>query len=129
MDYISVSASGDFLIGDIRTVRDFLDVFLELPGLPPNQEVEFEIELLLGTATVSIAPYRMAQKELAELKAQLQELLDRSFIRPSVTPWGGLVLFVKKKDGTMRKCIDSRKLNKLTIKNKYPLQRINDLFD
>ena len=78
---------------------------------------------------MSIAPYRMAPKELVELKAQIQELLDRGFIRPSVSPWGAPVLFVKKKDGSMRMCIDYRQLNKLTIKNKYPLPRINDLFD
>ena len=85
--------------------------------------------MLPGTAPVSIAPYRMAPKELVELKAQIQELLDRGFIRPSVSPWGAPVLFVKKKDGTMRVCIDYRQLNKLTIKNKYPLPRIDDLFD
>ena len=80
-------------------------------------------------APVSITPYRMAPKELVELKAQIQELLDRGFIRPSVSPWGAPVLFVKKKDGTMQMCIDYRQLNKLTIKNKYPLPRIDDLFD
>ncbi|KAA3460519.1 DNA/RNA polymerases superfamily protein [Gossypium australe] len=114
----------------VRTVKEFADVFPEeLPGLPPDREVEFGIDLLPGTAPVSIAPYRMAPKELVELKAQIQELLDRGFIRPSVSPWGAPVLFVKKKDGTMRMCIDYRQLNKLTIKNKYPLPRIDDLFD
>ncbi|KAG8489283.1 hypothetical protein CXB51_017333 [Gossypium anomalum] len=92
----------------------------ELPGLPLNREVEFGIELLPGIAPVFIAPYRMALKELVELKAQIQELLDCRFIRPSVSPWGAPVLFVKKKDGSMRMCIDCRQLNKLTIKNKYP---------
>ncbi|KAA3487114.1 Retrotransposable element Tf2 [Gossypium australe] len=87
------------------------------------------IDLLPGTASVSIAPYRMAPKELKELKAQIQELLDRGFIRPSVSPWGAPMLFVKKKDGTMRMCIDYHQLNKLTIKNKFPLPRIDDLFD
>ena len=117
-------------MGDIRTVRLFLDVFpKELCWVPPDQEVEFGLNLLPGTAPVSIAPYRMAPKELVELKAQIQELLDRGFIRPSVSPWGAPVLFVKKKDGTMRMCIDYRQLNKLTIKNKYPLPRIDDLFD
>ena len=91
--------------------------------------MEFSIELYAGTNLVSIAPYRMAPKELKELKMQLQELLDRCFIRPSVSPWGAPVLFVKKKDGTMRMCIDYRQLNKLTVKNKYPLPRIDDLFD
>ncbi|KAA3460468.1 Retrotransposon protein [Gossypium australe] len=84
---------------------------------------------IFGTALVSIDPYRMAPKELVELKAQIQELLDRGFIRPSVSPWGAPVLFVKKKDGSMRMCIDYRQLNKLTIKNKYLLPRIDDLFD
>ena len=82
-----------------------------------------------GTQPISKAPYRMAPIELKELKNQLQELLDKGFIRPSVSPWGAPVLFVKKKDGTMRMCIDYRELNKATIKNKYPLPRIDDLFD
>ncbi|KAA3490754.1 DNA/RNA polymerases superfamily protein [Gossypium australe] len=115
---------------EVRTVGEFADVFPEeLPGLPPDREVEFGIDLLPGTAPVSIAPYRMAPKELVELKAQIQELLDRGFIQPSISPWGAPVLFVKKKDGSMRMCIDYRQLNKLTIKNKYPLPRIDDLFD
>ncbi|XP_062091879.1 uncharacterized protein LOC133797823, partial [Humulus lupulus] len=115
---------------DVPVVRDFLEVFPEdLPGLPPDREIEFVIELLPGTAPVSKAPYRMAPAELKELKIQLQELLDKKFIRPSFSPWGAPVLFVKKKDGTMRMCIDYRELNKLTIKNKYPLPRIDDLFD
>ncbi|KAA3483464.1 DNA/RNA polymerases superfamily protein [Gossypium australe] len=118
------------VVGKVRTVGEFADVFPEeLPGLPPDREVEFGIDLLPGTAPVSIAPYRLAPKELVELKAQIQELLDRGFIRPSISPWGAPVLFVKKKDGSMRMCIDYRQLNKLTIKNKYPLPRIDDLFD
>ncbi|KAG8497491.1 hypothetical protein CXB51_008690 [Gossypium anomalum] len=117
-------------VASVRTIKEFQDVFLEeLPGLPPNREVEFGIDLLHGTGLVSIAPYRMAPKELVELKAQIQELLDRGFIRPSISPWGAPVLFVKKKDETMRMCIDYRQLNKLTIKNMYPLPRIDDLFD
>ncbi|KAK5833503.1 hypothetical protein PVK06_017346 [Gossypium arboreum] len=105
--YVNVYVSKDSSVGDIRTVRDFSDVFpKKLPGLPLNQEVEFKIELLPGTALVSIAPYCMAPKELTELKTQFQELLDRGFIHPSVSPWGAPVLFVKKKDGTMRICID-----------------------
>ncbi|KAA3462434.1 DNA/RNA polymerases superfamily protein [Gossypium australe] len=124
------TASGNSSVGNIRIVKDFSDVFpKELPGLPPNREVKFGIKLLSGTASVSITPYRIAPKELTELKVQLQELLDRGFIHPSVSPWGPPVLFVKKKDGTMRMCIDYRQLNKLTIKNKYPLSRIDDLFD
>ncbi|KAK8538929.1 hypothetical protein V6N12_034633 [Hibiscus sabdariffa] len=117
-------------IEEIRTVREFPDVFLEeLPGLPPDRDVEFEIETYPGSAPISMAPYRMAPKELKELKIQLQELLDRGFIRPSSSPWGAPVLFVKKKDGSLRLCIDYRKLNNLTVKNKYPLPRIDDLFD
>ena len=86
---------------------DFPEVFPdELPGLPPSREVEFEIELTPGTTPVSMAPYRMAPAELKELKAQLQELLDKGFIRPSVSPWGAPVLFVKKKDGSLRLCIE-----------------------
>ncbi|KAL0551526.1 hypothetical protein IC582_010615 [Cucumis melo] len=108
----------------------FLDVFPDdLSGLPPDKEIEFTIELLPGTAPISQAPYRMASSELKELKMQLQELVDKGYIRPSVSPWGAPVLFVKKKDGTLRLCIDYRQLNKVTIRNKYPLPRIDDLFD
>ncbi|GKV48697.1 hypothetical protein SLEP1_g55500 [Rubroshorea leprosula] len=115
---------------DINVVRDFPDVFPdELSELPPNREVEFSIDLVPGTAPISKAPYRMALTELKELKEQLQELLDKGFIRPSVSPWGAPVLFVKKKDGTMRLCIDYRELNKVTVRNRYPLPRIDDLFD
>ncbi|KAA0040547.1 pol protein [Cucumis melo var. makuwa] len=111
-------------------VREYPDVFSdELPGLPPPREVDFAIELEPGTAPISRAPYRMAPAELKELKVQLQELLDKGFIRPSVSPWGAPVLFVKKKDGSMRLCIDYRELNKVTVKNRYPLPRIDDLFD
>nr|GEV76960.1 hypothetical protein [Tanacetum cinerariifolium] len=101
----------------------------ELPGIPPVREVEFNIDLILGSEPISKAPYRMAPIELKELKDQLQELLERGFIRPSVSPWGAPVLFVKKKDGSMRLCIDYRELNKITIRNRYPLPRIDDLFD
>ncbi|KAM6556128.1 hypothetical protein CsatB_003147 [Cannabis sativa] len=115
---------------ETRVVTEFLDVFPEeLPGLPPHREIEFVIELVPGTAPVSRAPYRMAPSELKELKIQLEELLKLGFIRPSYSPWGAPVLFVKKKDGTMRMCIDYRELNKVTIKNRYPLPRIDDLFD
>ncbi|KAA0043063.1 ty3-gypsy retrotransposon protein [Cucumis melo var. makuwa] len=111
-------------------VREYPDVFPdELPGLPPPREVDFAIELEPGTAPISRAPYRMAPAELKELKVQLQELLDKGFIRPSVSPWRAPVLFVKKKDGSMRLCIDYRELNKVTVKNRYPLPRIDDLFD
>nr|GEZ68240.1 retrotransposon protein [Tanacetum cinerariifolium] len=108
----------------------FPDVFLdELPGIPPVHEVKFNIELIPGAEPISKATYRMAPIELKELKDQLQELLERGFIRPSVSPWGASVLFVKKKDGSMRLCIDYRELNKITIRNRYPLPRIDDLFD
>ncbi|KAL4377944.1 hypothetical protein GQ457_02G018140 [Hibiscus cannabinus] len=115
---------------DIRTVCDFSGVFPEeLPSLPPDREVEFVIETHVDSTPVSISPYQMAPKELKELKTQLQELLDRGFIRPSTSPWGAPVLFVKKKDESLRMCIDYRQLNKMTVKNKYPLPRIDDLFD
>lgn len=117
-------------IAEIPVVSEFADVFpAEIPGFPPVREVEFGIELIPGVSPISRAPYRMAPAELRELKVQLQDLLDKGYIRPSVSPWGSPVLFVKKKDGTMRLCIDYRQLNKVTIKNKYPLPRIDDLFD
>ncbi|KAL0550003.1 hypothetical protein IC582_014499 [Cucumis melo] len=120
----------DVSLSSEPVVRDYPDVFPEeLPGLPPHREVEFAIELEPGTVPISRAPYRMAPAELKELKMQLQEFLDKGFIRPSVSPWGAPVLFVKKKDGSMRLCIDYRELNKVTVKNKYPLPRIDDLFD
>ncbi|GJY87724.1 putative reverse transcriptase domain-containing protein [Tanacetum coccineum] len=115
---------------DIPVVKEFLDVFPEdLPGLPPVRQVEFQIDLILGAAPVARTPYRLAPSEMQELSNQLQELADRGFIRPSTSPWGAPVLFVKKKDGSFRMCIDYRELNKLTIKNRYPLPRIDDLFD
>ena len=101
----------------------------ELPGVPPEREVNLSIEVVQGTTLISRTPYHMAPTELKELKTQLQELLDKGFIRPSVSPWGAAILFVKKKDGTLRMCIDYRKINKVTVKNKYPLPRIEDLFD
>ncbi|CAA0819684.1 Uncharacterized mitochondrial protein AtMg00860, partial [Striga hermonthica] len=113
--------------GDVPIVRDFVDVFPDqLPGGPPSRQVEFTTDLVPGARPVSKAPYRMAPKEL---KAQIQELLSLGFIRPSVSLWGAPLLFVKKKDGTLRMCIDYRDLNRLTVKNKYPLPRIEDLFD
>ena len=111
-------------------VNEFIDVFPEeLPGLPPEREIEFCIDLIPSTQPISIPPYRMALVKLKELKDQLQDLLDKGFIRPSTSPWGAPVLFVKKKDGSLRLCIDYRQLNKVTVKNKYPLPRIDDLFD
>ncbi|GKB48462.1 putative reverse transcriptase domain-containing protein [Tanacetum coccineum] len=115
---------------DIPVVREFPEVFPEnLPGLPPVRQVEFQIDLIPGAAPVARAPYRLAPSEMQELSNQLQELSDRGFIRPSTSPWGAPVLFVKKKDGSFRMCIDYRELNKLTVKNRYPLPRIDDLFD
>ena len=117
-------------VSDIPTVSDFPNVFPEeLLGLPPQREIEFAIDVVLGATPTSITPYRMAPLELKELKLQLQELLEKGFIRPSVSPWGAPVLFVKKKEGTLLLCIDYRQLNKLTVKNKYLLPRIDDLFD
>ena len=117
-------------VSDIPTVSDFSDVFPEeFPGLPPQREIEFAIDVVPGATPASITPYRMAPLELKELKLQLQELLEKGFIRPSVSPWGAPVLFVKKKNGTLQLCIDYRQLNKLIVKNKYPLPIINDLFD
>ncbi|XP_070003324.1 uncharacterized protein [Nicotiana sylvestris] len=117
-------------IDSVPVVREFVDVFPEdLPGLPLTREIEFNIDLVPRTQPISIPPYRMAPAKLRELKVQLQELLDKGLIRPSVSPWGAPVLFVKKKDGTMRMCIDYRQLNKVTIKNKYMLPRIDDIFD
>ncbi|CAA0816696.1 Uncharacterized mitochondrial protein AtMg00860, partial [Striga hermonthica] len=114
----------------VSIVCEYLDVFPdELPGGPPDRQVEFTIDLVPGAGPVSKAPYRMAPKELQELKAQIQELLNLGFIGPSVSPWGAPVLFVKKKDGSMRMCIDYRELNALIVKNKYPLPHIEDLFD
>ncbi|KAL9250173.1 Retrovirus-related Pol polyprotein from transposon 17.6-like protein [Drosera capensis] len=115
---------------DIPVVRDYPDVFPdELPRLPPTRELDFNIELVPGAALISKAPYRMAPAELKELKTQLEELLEKGYIRSSVSPWGAPVLFVKKKDGSMRLCIDYRELNRITIKNRYPLPRIDDLLD
>ena len=117
-------------VSNIPTVSDFPDVFLEeFPGLPPKREIEFAIDVVLGATPASITPYQMAPMELKELKLQLQELLEKGFIRPSVSPWGAPVLFVKKKDGTLRLCIDYRQLNKLTVNNKNMLPRIDGLFD
>ncbi|GJY36028.1 putative reverse transcriptase domain-containing protein [Tanacetum coccineum] len=117
-------------IKDVPIVRDFPEVFPEdLPGLPLARPVEFQIDLIPRAAPVARAPYRLAPSEMKELSEQLQELSDKGFIRPSSSPWGAPVLFVKKKDGSFRMCIDYRELNKLTVKNRYPLPRIDDLFD
>ncbi|KAH0665419.1 hypothetical protein KY285_026625 [Solanum tuberosum] len=117
-------------IVSIPVVSEFREVFpSDLLGMPPDRDIDFCIDLEPGTRPISIPPYRMAPTKLRELKVQIQELLDKGFIRPSASPWGAPVLFVKKKDGSIRMCIDYRQLNRVTIRNKYPLLRIDDLFD
>jgi hypothetical protein len=114
----------------IKVVSEFPDVFPKnLPGMPPERKVEFAIELLPGTAPIFKRAYIISRPELVELKKQIDELLEKGYIRPSTSPWAAPVLFVEKKDGTKRMCIDYRALNEVTIKNKYPLPRIEDLFD
>jgi hypothetical protein len=118
-------------VGDnIRVVRDFPDVFPEeLPGMPPDREVEFVIDLLLRTAPISKQPYRMSLDELKGLKKQLTGLQEAEYIRSNSSPCGAPVLFVQKKDGSQEMCVDYRTLNDVTVKNKYPLPCIEDLFD
>ena len=115
---------------DIPIVKEFPDVFPDyISGLPPDRDVEFTIDLISGTEPISIPPYRMSPVELRELKAQLEELLSKGFIRPSISPWGAPILLMRKKDGSLRLCIDYRQLNRVTIRNQYPLPRIDELFD
>nr|GEW53005.1 putative reverse transcriptase domain-containing protein [Tanacetum cinerariifolium] len=115
---------------DFPIVQEFPKVFpKDLPGIPPTRQVEFRIDLIPGAAPVARAPYRLTPSKIKELAEQLHELTNKGFIRPSSSPWGAPVLFVKKKDGSFRMCIDYRELNKLTMKNRYPLLRIDDLFD
>jgi hypothetical protein len=126
----STSPWGELPLKKITVVCEYADVFPdELPGMPPDQDIEFAIKLQLETTLISKRPYRMPPAELAELKKQLQELLDKGFISPSTSPWGCPALFVKKKDESLRLCINYRPLNAVTIKNKYPLPRIDVLFD
>ncbi|WJX12848.1 hypothetical protein P8452_03301 [Trifolium repens] len=126
----SLGVKSEIRIEEIRVVQDFQDVFpSEIPAFPPCREVEFFIDLQPGTGPISESAYRMAPAELVELKGQIEDLLEKGFIRPSVSPWGAPVLLVKKKDGKSRLCVDYRKLNKVTIKNRYPLPRIDDLMD
>jgi hypothetical protein len=114
----------------IPLVCEYADVLSdELPGMPPDRDIEFTIELQPGMTPISKRPYRMPPTELAELKKQLQELLDKGFICPCTSPWGCPALFVKKKDESLMLCIDYRPLNVVTIKNKYPLPRIDVLFN
>nr|GEZ30951.1 putative reverse transcriptase domain-containing protein [Tanacetum cinerariifolium] len=115
---------------DVPIVQNFPEVFpKDFPGLPPTRPVEFQIDLVPDAAPVTRAPYRLAPSEMKELAEKLKELSDKGFIRPSSSPWGAPVLFVKKKDGSFQMCIDYRELNKLTVKNRYPMPRIDDLFD
>jgi hypothetical protein len=117
-------------LNKIRIAQEYPDVFPEgLPGMPPDHDIEFIIELLPGMPPISKRPYRMPVNELVELKKQIAELQSKGFIHPGSTPWGAPVLFVEKKDGTQRMCVDYRSLNEVTIKNKYPLLRIEDMFD
>jgi hypothetical protein len=131
-EYISsyVYAIEGIKLEDIPVVCEYPDVFPDgLPGMPPDRDVEFVIDLQPSTTPISKRPYRMPPNELAELKIQLQELLDKGYIRPSTSLWGCPALFVKKKDNSLRLCVDYRPLNAVTIKNKYPLPRIDILFD
>jgi hypothetical protein len=123
----TVASESELGPSDIFIVNEYPDVFPDdITSLPPEREIEFSIDLVPGAEPVSVAPYRMSPTELKELKSQLEDLIQKHFIRPSVSPWGAPVLLVKKKDGGMRLCIDYRQLNKVTIKNKYPLPRIDD---
>jgi hypothetical protein len=115
---------------EVPVVNEFPDVFSkELLGMPPDRDIEFVIELKPGTAPIYKTPYRMATPELADLKQHIKELLDKGFIHPISSPWGALMIFVPKNNGTQRLCVDYHALNEVTVKNKYPLPRIDDLFD
>ena len=126
LTYVVETEKGGTLVDEIPVVGEFPD---DIAGLPPDREVEFTIDLIPGTEPISIPPYRMAPAELRELKAQIEEMLSKEFIRSSISPWGAPVLFVKKKDGSLQLCIVYRKLNRVTIRNQYPLPRIDELFD
>jgi hypothetical protein len=115
---------------EVPVVNEFPDVFPEdLPGVPPDRDIEFVIELKTGTAPIYKTPLRMTTPELAELKEHIKELIEKGFIHSSSSPWGAPVIFVLKKDGTQRLCVEYRALNEVIMKNKYPLPRIDDLFD
>ena len=117
-------------IQNIPVACDFPDVFPEeLPRIPPERQVEFRIDLVPGATPIAKSLFKLALTEMQELSSQLSELLNKGFIRPNFSPWGAPILFVKNKDGSFRMCIDYRELNKLTIKNRYQLPRIDDLFD
>jgi hypothetical protein len=110
-------------------LKEFEDIFREISGLPPKGYIDFSINLMCGETPVSKTPYRMSTLELKELQMQLEEILNKGYIHPSVSPWGAPILFVKKKDGTLRICIDFKQLNKVIVKNKYHFPRIDDIFD
>jgi hypothetical protein len=127
---IQLNSLKEAKLEDILVVNEFMDVFpQELPGMPPDREIEFTIDLKPGIAPISQAPYKMGPKELKELKEQLDELESKGFIQESISPWDSPVIFVDKRDGGRIMCGDFRDLNNVTIKNKYPLPRIQDLFD
>jgi hypothetical protein len=127
---IQLNSLKEAKLEDIPVVNEFIDVFpQELLGMPPDREIEFTIDLKPGTSPISQAPYKMGPKELKELKERLDELESKEFIQESISPWGSPVIFVDKRDGGRRMCGDLRNLNDVTIKNKYPLPRIQDLFD
>ena len=116
--YVVEVRENDVRLKDILVVREFPDVFPDdLLGLPSEREIDFQIDLALGTEPISREPYRMAPAELKELKVQMEEMVNKGFVRLSTSPWGAPVLFVKKKDGSMRLCIDYRELNMVTIRN------------
>jgi hypothetical protein len=128
--HLSVDDKESNPIEAIRIVSEFPNVFPEeLPGMPPERKVEFAIELILGTVPISKRAYRVSGPELVELKKQFDDLLEKGYIRPSTSPWAAPVLFVEKKDGTKRMCIDYKALDEVTVKNKYPLPQIEDLFE
>jgi hypothetical protein len=127
---LQLNALKESRLEDIPVINELQDVFLhELPGMPPDKEIEFTIDLIPGTAPIAQAPYKMGPKELVELKELLDQLEQKGFIQESILPWGTPVIFVDKRDGGRRMCGDYRNLNNVTIKNKYPLPRIQDLFD
>jgi len=116
-------------VKDYVVLKEYEDVFKEIPGFTPKRDINFSINMMSGATPISKTPYRMSALELKELQIQLEEILKKGYIHPSVSPWGAPVLFVKKKDGTLKLCIDFIKLNKVTMKNKYYFPRIDDLFD
>ncbi|KAA3466383.1 Retrotransposon protein [Gossypium australe] len=128
--YIMDTTESRIGINRVLVMIKFLDVFpKELPGIPLEREIEFSVKLDLGTTSISCMPCRITPVELKDLKEHLRDFLSKCFIRPSVSPWGAPILFVKKNDGSMRLCIDYCQLNEVTLKNKYPLPKIEDLFD